>query len=100
MDSLWRTIRVGFRSLRHTPGFTVTAVLTLAIGIGLSTAVFTVAEALLIRRLPVVDQDRVVLLWGETADGRFKNFPLDYTDVRRFVGASRSLQLAAYFQFE
>lgn len=100
MDSWWRTVRVGFRSLRRTPGFTVTAVLTLAIGIGLSTAVFTVADALLIRRLPVVDQDRVVLLWGETADGRFKNFPLDYTEVRRFAGTSRSLQRAAYFQFE
>jgi putative ABC transport system permease protein len=100
MDSLWRTVRVGFRSLRRTPGFSVTAVLTLAIGIGLSTAVFTVAEALLIRRFPVADQDRIVLLWGETADGRFKNFPLDYTDVRRFVGASRSLQRAAYLQFE
>jgi putative ABC transport system permease protein len=100
MDSSWRTVRVGFRSLRRTPGFSVTAVLTLAIGIGLSTAVFTVAEALLIRRFPVADQDRIVLLWGETADGRFKNFPLDYTDVRRFVGASRSLQRAAYLQFE
>src|SRR5262245_9175625 len=100
MERLWRTIRIGARSLRRTPGFTITAALTLAIGIGLSTAVFTVAHALLIRRLPVVDQDRVVLLWGQTPDGRFANFPLDYTDVRRFIGESRTLQRAAYFQFE
>src|SRR5688572_2428441 len=100
MDRLWRNIRVGGRSLRRTPGFAVTAILTLAIGIGLSTAVFTVAEALLIRRLPVADQNRIVLLWGETRDGRFPNFPLGYEDVRRFIGASRSLQRAAYFQFE
>ena len=100
MDQLWRNLKVGTRSLRRTPGFTVTALLTLAIGIGLSTAVFTVAEALLIRRLPIVDQDRVVLLWGETRDGRFANFPLAYDDVRRFIGQSRTLQRAAYFQFE
>ena len=74
MDQLLRMIRVGGRSLRRTPGFSVTAVLTLAIGIGLSTAVFTVAEALLIRRLPVVDQNRIVLLWGETRDGRFSSW--------------------------
>ena len=100
MDRLWRNIRVGGRSLRRTPGFAVTAILTLAIGIGLSTAVFTVAEALLIRRLPVVDQNRVVLLWGETRDGRFANFPLGYDDVRRFISEARTLQSAAYFQFE
>src|SRR5687768_1188621 len=100
MDRIWRNMRVGFRSLRRTPGFALTAILTLAIGIGLSTAVFTVAEALLIRRLPVADQDRVVLLWGATPDGRFANFPLGYDDVRRFIGQSRTLQRAAYFQFE
>jgi putative ABC transport system permease protein len=100
MDRLWRNIRVGGRSLRRTPGFAVTAILTLAIGIGLSTAVFTVAEALLIRRLPVADQNRIVLLWGETRDGRFANYPLGYDDVRRFIREAKTLQSAAYFQFE
>ena len=99
MDHLLRTIRVGGRSLRRTPGFSTTAVLTLAIGIGLSTAVFTVAEALLIRRLPVVDQNRIVLLWGETRDGRFSNYPLGYQDVRKFVRDSRTLQFAASSTF-
>jgi hypothetical protein len=71
-----RNARTGFRSLRRTPGFAVAAILTLALGIGLSTAVFTIANALLLRRLPVRDQDRIVLLWGETRDKRFRNFPL------------------------
>lgn len=75
MERLTRNVRFGLRSLRRTPGFTLTAALTLALGIGLATAVFTVADALLIRRLPVRDQDRLVLLWGETPDGRFTNFP-------------------------
>ena len=100
MDQLLRNVRIGGRALRRTPGFSITAIVTLAVGIGLSTAVFTVTEALLIRRLPVVDQDRIVLLWGATPDGRFENFPLGYEDVRRFVGGSKTLQSAAYFQFE
>ena len=50
------------RSLVRTPGFTVTAILTLALGIGLSTAVFTVADALLLRKLPMREQDRLVAL--------------------------------------
>src|SRR5687767_1534564 len=61
-------IRTGFRSLRRTPGFALTAILTLALGIGLSTAVFTVADALLIRPLPVREQDRIVALWGAKRD--------------------------------
>jgi hypothetical protein len=64
MDTLLQNIRVGVRSLRRTPGFALVAILTLALGIGLSTAVFTVADALLLRRLPVHDQDGLFVLRG------------------------------------
>jgi putative ABC transport system permease protein len=50
------------RSLRRTPGFTVTAILTLALGIGATSAIFTVVNAALLRRLPYPDPDRVVML--------------------------------------
>src|SRR5689334_20583374 len=100
MNGIIRNARVGLRSLRRTPGFAATAALTLALGIGLSTAVFTVADALLIRRLPVRDQDRLVLLWGETPDGRFANFPFSWDDARELVGRSRSLERAAYYAYE
>src|SRR6266704_2874716 len=63
-------MRVALRSLRRTPGFALTAILTLALGIGLATAVFTVADALLLRRLPVQDQDRVVVLGVQPVIGR------------------------------
>jgi hypothetical protein len=63
-------IRLATRSLIRAPGFAVTAALTLALGIGLSTAVFTVANAILFRELPVRDQDRIVALWGETIRSR------------------------------
>jgi putative ABC transport system permease protein len=78
----------------------MTAALTLALGIGLSTAVFTVADVLLLRRLPVRDQDRLVLLWGETPDGRSANFPFSWDDARAFVRQPRSLERAAYFAYE
>jgi hypothetical protein len=69
------------RALLRDRGFAVTASLTLALGIGLSTAVFTVSEALLVRDLPVRDQDEVVVLWGEPPDGSFANFPLPFAGV-------------------
>ena len=75
----------------------MTVVLTLALGIGLATAVFTVAEALLLRPLPVVDQDRVVVVWGATSDGRFDNFPLLLEDAREFASQSRSLERVEFF---
>src|SRR5688500_3929463 len=99
MDTFFQQLRVALRTLLRAPGFTMSATFTLAIGIGLSTAVFTVADALLLRRLPVGDQDRLVVLWGETQDGRFSNFPLALKDVREFERRSRSLDDVAFFTF-
>jgi predicted permease len=76
----------------------LTAVLTLALGIGLSTAVFTVADALLLRRLPVRDQDRLVVLWGEAPDQAF-NYPLGLDDGREFARQARSLEQVAFFSY-
>jgi len=62
MDSLIKDIRYGARMLIRKPGFTVTAVLTLALGIAATTATFTVVDAVLLRKLPVADPDRVVVV--------------------------------------
>jgi predicted permease len=59
---LVRDVRFGLRSLRQSPGFAATAILTLALGIGANTAVFSVMNALLLRSLPVSDPDRLVYL--------------------------------------
>src|SRR5713226_4025178 len=69
MDGLSQTLRFAFRQLRKTPGFTLTVVLTLALGIGAATAIFSLVEGVLLRPLPFKDGDRLVLL-GDHLGGR------------------------------
>jgi predicted permease len=79
--------------------FAAVAITTLALGIGTSTAVVTVADALLFRPLPVVDEDRLTLLWGETPDGRFSNVPLRLEEAQAFQRQARSIDQLAYHTF-
>ena len=60
LENLLRDIRFGLRVLRKNPGFTITAILTLAIGIGANTAIFSVLESQLWRPLPFPDSERLV----------------------------------------
>lgn len=99
MNRLLQNVRVGIRSLGRAPGFALTAILALGLGIGLSTAVFTVADTLFLRRLPVRDQDRVVVLWGEARDALF-NYPLGLDDAREFAQQARSLERVAFFTYQ
>jgi len=70
LDKLIRDLRFGFRSLCKSPGFAFTAILTLALGVGANTAVFSVMNAVLLKSLPVADPQRVVFLrTSNTPDG-------------------------------
>jgi predicted permease len=62
LDKLIRDLRFGFRSLLKSPGFALTAILTLGLGVGANTAVFSVMNAVLLRSLPVSDPSRLVYL--------------------------------------
>src|SRR5919112_5751649 len=61
LETFWRDCRYGVRSLCKRPGFTLVALLTLAIGIGANTALFSVVDAVLLKKLPVEEPDRLVL---------------------------------------
>ncbi len=91
-------LRYAFRVLGRAPAFALTAILTLALGIGLATAVFTVAHTLLLRRLPVRDQDRLVVLWGKAPDQGFNN-PLGLDDARDFARRTRSIERVAFVSY-
>src|SRR5215813_9522603 len=66
MDTWMRDIRFALRSFAKNPGFTLAAVLSLAIGIGANTSIFSVANALLFRPLRYEDPDRLVILWNRS----------------------------------
>jgi predicted permease len=85
--------------IRNSVGFATAAIATLAIGIGASTAVVTVAETLLLRPLPVAAEDRIAILWGETPDGRFSNVPLRLGETQAFQRQARTIEQLAYHTF-
>jgi putative ABC transport system permease protein len=82
-DRLWQDMRYALRTLRRNPGFAAVAILTLALGIGTNTAVFSVVSAVLIKPLPYPDADRI--LWLANYNQRYKfeaSSAPDYWDWR------------------
>jgi len=87
MDDIKRDLKYAVRQLARSPGFTVTAVLTLSLGIGATTVAFNLVNGILIRPLPFPDPDRLVTLWERRANGQeltlsFPNFE-DWRDQAR-----------------
>ncbi len=99
MSALWRDLAHAARALRRSPGFTLLAVSTLALGIGATTAVFSLVDAVLFRPLPVRDPDRLVRVFARSegsSDFSNSSYPV-YTDYRDQSQSFASL--AAYADF-
>jgi putative ABC transport system permease protein len=94
IDALRQDVRYAVRSLRKNSAFTILAVSTLAIGIATTTAMFTVVNAVLLRKLPVREQDHIVVMWVEDRTSHITHFPFTYgafTELRSHRGAFQSL---------
>src|SRR4029078_6098312 len=91
MDRLKHDIRIALRGFRRTPSFTITAILILAVGIGMAVAMFAVYDAVLVRNLPVREQDRVVELYTYRGDPK-TDYWLLRADLRTIASASRTMQ--------
>jgi predicted permease len=85
VQSLSQDVHLGVRTLRKNPGFTVVAVLTLALGVGANAAIFSVVDAILLRPLPYPEPTRLVRVWeSKPSRGAFKNVvnPFNFLDWR------------------
>ncbi len=72
LESIWADVRFALHQLRKSPGFALTAILTLALGVGATTAIFSVVKAVLLNSLPYKNPDRLVAVWtaNDARDGK------------------------------
>jgi putative ABC transport system permease protein len=98
IETIGRDLRYALRSLRKSPGFTVVAILTLALGFGANTAVFTVVNGVLLRPLPFPEAGRLFLISYQSKQGIFENQPGLYdTDYLEYEKQNRAFGQIATF---
>lgn len=91
-EVLRQDVRYGGRALRRTPGFTLAAVLTLGVGIGAATAMFSVLDAVLLQPLPVAAEEEVLVAWRhDPRRDHFSHVPFDSRALEELERASRTL---------
>src|SRR3989440_8008801 len=82
MDTLLKDLIYAARGLRKNLGFAVVATITIALGIGACTAIFSVVNAVLLRPLPYANARRLVLVWGELRARNVRDWPFSPPDFR------------------
>jgi predicted permease len=97
LEELLQDVRFGLRTLARNPGFTLVAVLTLALGIGANTAIFSVVDGVLLRPIPLDHADRLMVVWETDRDSGTTREPSSVPDYLDFQELSRTFeQLAAF----
>jgi putative ABC transport system permease protein len=94
MQNVWRDLAIGARTLRKNPIFALTAIVTLALGIGASTAIFSVVNAVLLRPLPYADADRLAIITQDLRARSVVDFPIgpgDVPDMRANLSAFQEI---------
>jgi predicted permease len=94
-ESLWADVKYALRQMRRSPGFAVTAMGTLALGIGAAAAMFTVVDHVLLRPLPYKDAGRLVTMDVHGPDPRFRN-GMPWVDIAQWREQSRSFEDIAF----
>jgi putative ABC transport system permease protein len=97
MDTLLKDIRYSIRGLLKQPAFTAVAVLTLAVGIGANTAIFSVVNALVLNPPALTDPDRLVAIWQTPADKRIEGF-VSYLNLNDWQNRSQSFEAVAGYK--
>ncbi len=98
LDSLVGDFRHALRALRRSPGFAVGTALTLGLGIGLNTAIFSVFEGVVLRPLPFAEPDRLVRMWSTKLDRGLLLFSVSAPDFADWRSQGRSFEQVAAFE--
>jgi predicted permease len=98
LEQFMQDIRYGLRGLRKSPGFTIIAVLTLALGIGANTAIFSVVQGVVLAPLPYHQPDQLVIVWEKNPLGRY--ISPSYPDFQDWQHSARVFQNMAAFTFQ
>lgn len=96
-DSVLADVRHAMRSLRRSPGFAIGTALTLGLGIGLNTAIFSVFDGVLLRPLPFAEPERLVRMWSTKADRGLRFFSVSADDFEDWKAQARSFERMAAF---
>src|SRR5262245_48053210 len=90
-------LRYGLRALRTNPGFTAVAIITLAIGIGANTAIYSIVQGVLLRSLPYREPDRLVMLWERSPRRGFEQEPVSPPNLADWRAGSQTLEHLSYW---
>src|SRR5437879_2148807 len=98
MQTLWQDLRYGARMLLKKPGFTLIAVITLALGIGANTAIFSVVNTVLLRSLPYEEAERLVMLYETAPQQKRDRLNVSYPNFSDWRAQSQAFEQVAVFR--